>query len=286
MKDIEISTLELDTRIRKIILSTSKKSRSTLDLHRSCRGSSLASDELPTGLSFSIRRLKPLIGYLILYHYYPFEASVYCYYHLDLQDHLEGSESYWLSVLIEDKELFLKWLAKQKIVTVQQFFAGIVNEENLLYLLETIKFSFEEKLKSPKRVIRRKGYRDKGSRGPDDSRALNEELRDDFYLTLYQFEQEEKIRVRHQESLLLKEHLNEGRVLTDELMLRFRLIEVKKGVQNEQSNNDSQIEDYVKRRSCEDLVRQRRKDQKAKERARIEAIESKSLTSESRKETS
>lgn len=286
MKDIEISTLELDTRIRKIILSTSKKSRSTLDLHRSCRGMDLASDELPTGLSFSTKRLKHLIGYLILYHYYPFEASVYCYYHLDLQDHLEESESYWLSVLIEDKELFLKWLAKQKIVTVQQFFAGIVNEENLLYLLETIKFSFEEKLKSPKRVIRRKGYRDKGSRGPDDSRALNEELRDDFYLTLYQFEQEEKIRVRHQESLLLKEHLNEGRVLTDELMLRFRLIEVKKGEQNEQSNNDSQIEDYVKRRSCEDLVRQRRKDQKAKERARIEAIESKSLTSESRKETS
>ena len=282
MKDIEISTLELDTRISKIIISTSKNLRSTPDLQKSCRGSSLASDELLTGLGFTQRKLKSLIGYLVLYHYFPFEASVYCYYHLDLQDHLEESESFWLSVLIEDKELFLQWLVEQKVVTLQQFFAGIVNTTFLLTLLDSIKFSFEEKLKKPKRVIRRKGYRDKGSRGPDDSRILNEELSNDFYLTMLQFEREERIRVRHQESLLLKEHLREGRVLTDELMLKFRLLEVKKGETDEQSNTDSQIEDYCKRRSCDEIIRQRRKDQEAAERARIEAIESKGLTSESR----
>jgi hypothetical protein len=283
MKDQIISSLELDIRIRKTILQTSKEAQKNYRSQKSCLDSNLALlTNTPVGLKLPSRKFKRLIGYLILYHYYPCERSVFAYFHIDLQDHLEETEAFWLKVLQEDKVLFLKWLEEQQTITLHQFYAGICNVTNLISLLDEIKFLFEEKLKAPRRVIRRKGYRDKGSLGPEDSRALRSEEGKDFYLLLYQLELEEKEMLRSDLCQLLREHLTEGRVLTDEQMVEFHLLS-RKELQNEQSERNFTAEDYCKRRSREEVIRKEKETRRAAEITWIQDFESKEHTFESRK---
>lgn len=284
MKDQVISSIELDTRIRKVVLKTSKKFRENHLSQKGCLDSSLALESnLPVGLRFSSRKFKFLLGYLVIYHYFPAEKAILCYYHLDLLDHLESSESYWLSVLM-NKKLFLKYLEEQKTITVQQFFAGICNDKTLITLIENIKLSFEEKMKTPRRIVRRKGYRDKGSLGREDSRILKEEINEDFYLTMYQYELEEKKLIRSAESLLLKEHLSEGRVLTDELLVKFHLIPCTERSNSNESKRDFTAKDYCKQRAREEIIRQEEQDLRAAEKARAKTFESRVIIKEPRKQ--
>jgi hypothetical protein len=190
-------------------------------------------DELPVGINFLSRKYKMLLSYLLIYHYYPLEASVLCYIHLDLLEILKKTESFWLCVLL-DKQNFLKYLEVQETMTLQQFFSGICNNKNIQQALDNIVLRFEEKLRKPKRIIRRKGYRDKGSLGNFDSKLRKQELENEFYFSLVQFEKEEKEALRSDYCTLLEEYLNEGRVLTDELLIEFK---IKKGEKDERANS-------------------------------------------------
>jgi hypothetical protein len=119
-------------------------------------------------------------------------------------------------------------------MTLQQFFSGICNNKNIQQALDNIVLRFEEKLRKPKRIIRRKGYRDKGSLGNFDSKLRKQELENEFYFSLVQFEKEEKEALRSDYCTLLEEYLNEGRVLTDELLIEFK---IKKGEKDERANS-------------------------------------------------
>lgn len=224
MLNSNISSDELDLKINRIILSTQRTAREENLHQKGCPDSILASnDQLPIGVQFPSRRWKKFLSYLVIYHYYPLEPTVLCYLHLDLLELLENSESHWLSVLLENKGRFLKYLEIQMTMTEQQWFSGVCNKKNLLDTLSNIRLRFEEKLRKPRKVVRRKGYRDKGSLGDNSTRAIRQEIQSEFALTLAQFELEEKRKLKHTESRLLVSYLDEGRVLTDELLVKFKL---------------------------------------------------------------
>jgi len=265
MKDRDLTTAELDVGIRRVVLKTVSQQEKENCLQKSCLDSDLALEhKLPIGLQFNSRKFKILIAFLVLYHYYPIDRTVFCYYHLDLLDLIESTESFWLSVLLKDKELFLKYLVEQRVMTEQQFYSGIVNVKNLRKSIEFIKFRFEEKLKHPRRVVRRKGYRDKGSLGSVSSSALKAELKNDYYLTLYQFQLEEREFLRSEMSTALREYLSEGRVLTDEQKIEFKLIPQKGNLQNESEGNFN-VKDYCERRASEENLREEKKARRERE---------------------
>lgn len=245
MKDSTITSQELDLRVRKVVLRLSKRLRNSSS-HRSCLDSNLASHrDLPTGVKFKSKKFKWLIGYLILLHYYPMEESVRAYTYLDLQDFIEESASFWLTVLT-DRDRFLKYLEIQEVMTEQQFFSGICNEANLEQQIQSICFLFEDKFKRPRRIQRRKGYRDKGSLGPEDSRVLRKEEKNDFYLSWYHWHLEEKREIHSQEVRLFQSFLDEGRVLTDEQLIKFH---IKKGEYSNEQERESREEAYLKQRA-------------------------------------
>jgi hypothetical protein len=62
--------------------------------------------------------------------------------------------------------------------------------------------------------------------GPEDLRKLQEEYEIDYYLNWYQHYLEEKSEIRKLETLLFREFLDKGRVLTDEQLIKFH---IKKG---------------------------------------------------------
>jgi hypothetical protein len=224
MLNSSISLDELDLKITKTVLRTHRVASREENLHqKGCPDSILASDQLPIGVRFSSKKWKRFLAYLVIYHYFPLEPTVLCYLHLDLEELLEESESFWLSVLIENKGRFLKYLLEQQTMTEQQWFSGICNEKFLRETIENIHLCFEAKLRKPRRVVRRKGYRDKGSLGDSSTRAIRQETQNEFALTLAQFELEERRKLNVLESRLLVSYLDEGRVLTDELLVKFKL---------------------------------------------------------------
>ena len=244
MKNSEVSSLEIDVKIRKVVLRFLKHREDQVPQKASLCSDLASLSKLPVGFEVLSRRYKDLLTFLVLLHYFPMERSIYCYFYLDLQDTLSETESFWLSVLVEDKDLFLRYLEVQETITEQSFFSGIVNESNLAKVLSLVVFRFEEKLQKPRRVIRRKGYRDKGSLGSESSRVIRKEEKSDFYLTLRQFELEEHSLIRSTECQLLREYLTGLRVLTDELMIKFRL---KKGDLNE-LRRKSDCQTYIEQR--------------------------------------
>lgn len=253
MKNQFVSSSEIDTKIRKTILKTQKAIR-TKDLQKCCLDRVLSDGEKtetnsPIGLKFPIKRkFRLLIAYLIILHYYPLDRSLYCYFFIDLQELLEECWAYWLSVLL-NKDFFLKYLEVQEVLTMQGFCSSICNEAYLVETINQIRFRFEEKLVRPRRIIRRKGYRDKGTLGPHDLRVLKRELSEDFYLTLYQFELEQKRIIRQEQTTLLRDYLAEGKEISDELKVEFRLIPRKEVLTNERSERSFTAEDYCKQRA-------------------------------------
>lgn len=243
MKNSQISSIEIGIKIQKTVLKMSSRAFRQKTDKSSSHGSDLAS--IPVGVRFLSKRHKRLLGYLLLYHFYPLEETIACYIHLDLYDFIEeNSQSFWLIALMDDRDTFLRYLEVQEVMTEQQFFSGICNETFLEGCLSTIVYRFEEKLRKPKRVIRRKGYRDKGTLPSFDEKTRREELSNDFFLKLYQLELEEKSDIQQSEISLLRSHLKEGRVLTDEYLFKFKL---KKGAKYETERNTS-AKDYCKRR--------------------------------------
>jgi hypothetical protein len=230
------------------------------------------------------KKYKYLIGYLVIYHYYPLDKCVQSYLYIDLEDFYQQTESFWLSVLL-DKSLFLKYLETQETMSEQVFFSGIVNEEKLNAILDTIKLRFEERLRRPRRLVTRKGYNDKGSRGTVSEQALRRGLAEDTFLSSYQLQLEEKQLVRSSKIALLRDFLLGTSTLTDEQLIEFKF---KKGMNNyakcQGTNGSNSLKNYIMRRAGEEHRRKKRKSEETAGTAGEKTGESSSNTSQSRKE--
>lgn len=275
MRESSLTSLELDLMIRKKVNSLTFSLNGKKNLRQNtCPLQSLPTKNLPIGVSFrgqGARRFKTMIAYLIIYFYYPVEKAIWAYMHLDLIELFEETESFWLSVLIQDKSLFLEYLIRQEYMTSQEFFSGICNENKLEACLDFIHLLFEERLKRPRRIIRRKGYKDKGTLGDISHRAEKQGCREDFYLTFYQFEIEEQEKIQSQSCTLLRNYLEGDGVLTDEQKVEFKLI--KGGKLYEQRKRKSETQDYVERRENLSAQRKEREDRDRAEKLRIKALE-------------
>lgn len=257
MKDSIITSLELEVKIKKkVFRSLSKETGGEDILQKCCLCRDLAKEKLPIGLKFSSRKFRYLLAYLIIFYYFPLEESIFCYMYLDLQDFIRSSQAFWLTALTSSKEIFLKYLEVQKTMSEQLFFSGICNEQFLKQVLESISLRFEERLKNPRRVIRRKGYKDKGTLGTLSSTALKTGVNEDFYLSTLQYLKEEKEEYKSVKVQLLGEYLQGTRDLTDDLLIEFRILPG--GRENEQTDRYSEVKNYIERRSNQKVVDQER----------------------------
>lgn len=231
MRNSTISATEIEIEIRKTVhalflKNLPKKDQGTQDA--SLDNTQKVEPPLEIGKSFKSQKFIFLLRYLIIFHFYPIDEKHYCYFYIDLQDHIkENFDSFWLSVLLEDKNLFLKWLEEQKTITVQAFFGNICSVNKLEEAMETIISVFEEKFRRPRRVVRHRGYRDKGSLPKGSLGVIRSECSKDIFLTILQYQIEEKREILSLESKLLKEHLLEGRNLSDEQLVKFRFFKRK-----------------------------------------------------------
>jgi hypothetical protein len=200
-----------------------------------CPDSSLADkqelSELHIGLIFPEKKFMMILGYLILLHYYPVKDTVRCYLILDLQEHIESTESFWLTALLQDRLDFLKYLEVQETVTEQEFFAGVCNVSKLQNLISHIIFQFERNLTNQV-VIEptfRKGYRDKGTLPDIHLAARNKAIREDFYLNVLQSIIEERRLSRSALASSLRAYLRGTKSLTDQELMLFRIKPRQKG---------------------------------------------------------
>jgi hypothetical protein len=176
------------------------------------------------GVNFGRNKYRILLTYVVLFHYYKMDESVRCYFYLDLVDHLEDNpNSFWLIVLLEDKEYFLKWLEVQETMTRNDFFSSVCNEKNLIEVLSYVTLRFEERLRRPRKLVRRKGYRDKGTLPDSSATAIRQEIQRDAYLTQLQYIIEEKRDIRKQEISLFRDFLTKGKPLEPEHLALFRI---------------------------------------------------------------
>jgi hypothetical protein len=183
------------------------------------------------GLIFPEKKFMMILGYLILLHYYPVRANVRCYLLLDLQEHIESTESFWLTALLQDRSDFLKYLEVQESMTEQEFFAGICNVSKLRELISHIIFQFEKDLTN-QRVVEptfRKGYRDKGTLPDISLAARNQAIREDFYLYALQSIIEERRLSRSALASSLLAYLRGTKELTDQELMLFRIKPRQKG---------------------------------------------------------
>lgn len=248
------SPTSLDEKIRKVFQDFFRsKTRNENVSQKFCLDSDLAPEQLPIGVKFLSRKFKLMLGYLLLLHYYPLKESVRCYLIIDLEDLFEEVESFWLSVLM-DKELFLQWLLVQETITPQVFFSGICNKSQIAILLNQVVLRFEQNLNTPvRRTVWRKGYRDKGTL-PDYSHSVRQqEIRKDYYLSALQVELENRNLAKKALCSSLREFLTEGRVLTSQEEVFFR---IKKGDFYERDYFETEIEDYCKSRETSSVGRE------------------------------
>jgi len=236
MKNSSISSTEIEIEIRRRLCSLSSvvargESRPQKSSPYNTQNDN---DRLAVGVCFKSSKFYFLLRYLILFHFYPVDEKHYVYMRLDLSDHLmRNPDSFWLSVFLEDRNFLLQWLYEQDVMGYNDFFGNVCKDSELIKAMNSIILSFERQFHSPRRVIRRRGYKDKGSLSSESLRAIRKEESKDFTITLLQNRIEEERELRSLECLLLREHFTEGRVLSNEYLIRFKF---KKGErQNEKS---------------------------------------------------
>ena len=229
MRNSTLSLVELEKSIYSIVLDTHRSFENEKSTFVSQKASPyntpISEKDLPVGEKFLSQRYKDLIGYLILIHFMPVDEKHYAYMLLDFIEHLRKNEqSFWL-IALTDQSRFLKWLDKQETLSARAFFSDICTKEKLISLMNSIVTTFEETFRRPRRPIRRRGYKDKGSRAPEDVRYRNEELRNSTELRDLQFSLEEKEESHLRDISLLRQYLDdEIESLTEAQLCKFRFI--------------------------------------------------------------
>lgn len=187
-----------------------------------------AEGELPEKVVFLCRKYIALHGYLILLHYTEDELLRW-YLRLDLEDFLRTNfQFYWMSVLTEDRQLYLKYLQDQQWISARGFFGNICCKNNLVTCWRSIVIRFEKRIK-PKRLQRHRGYRDKGTLPSLDERVRREEAKNDAWLREEQLEQEERLLQQEEDIRLFRNYLRGNGSLLESHKFKFRL--TKKGEQ-------------------------------------------------------
>lgn len=223
---------ELDNEILRIVLSSQRealKRKYSVQKSSPCNTHPFGGETL-VSVRFSEQKYKYLLSYLVILHYWPLDEAVWFYLRMDLQEHIERNpNSFWLSALLESRDYFLEYLVKQQTMSRQKFFSSVCNKSNLILAFEGIALSFEEKLRRPKRIIRRRGYKDKGSLLNDSIRVIRKEEKKDWSRDLLQEiinldKQAKQIDILH-----LQEYLRGERILSDSQLIRFKIIKEVKG---------------------------------------------------------
>jgi hypothetical protein len=220
---ISLSQVELDSQLYSVFAKfSSSERRSDFAQNASpCKPFS-SNGKLPESTSFLSSKWIHILGYLIIYHYCSDEI-LRCYLFLDLADYLsKNPEFFWTTTLLSDKSLFLKWLLKQETISRKGFFGNIACVKNLDTCWSKIRFNFERRI-HPKRVLRRRGYKDKGTLLNPDQRIRRQILAESDLLCELQLTIEREREQRREDCLALEEFLLDQRQLSAEQILKFRL---------------------------------------------------------------
>lgn len=178
---------------------------------------------LPERIKFSGRKYQELLGYLIILHYVDDELLQW-YIRIDLELFLiKNFQFYWMSVLTEERVFFLKWLLNQRTITSRTFFGNICCKKNLIRCWNLIKIRFSTRIR-PKRTLRHRGYRDKGTLPALDVQILRKELDKDVYLREEQQKIEETRLLQENNIRLFRSYLEQDGSLEERLLQEFRII--------------------------------------------------------------
>lgn len=224
MRNFNSDHVSLDSRMRCIFSDFSDSLRSEKEIRpqNPSLGKPNRADRLPESVSFKENKFKALLGYLALFHYVDDPLLKY-YFQIDLELKLErNSQFYWLVVLLEDKNNFLSWLLKSSWISAESFFGNILTVKSLQKLWKSIRLNFEKQI-TPRRKVRHRGYRDHGTLPDFSSQVRRHEALVDFTTFLEQERQERELRTRLVNIHLLRNHLEEGRILTSDQLEFFRL---------------------------------------------------------------
>jgi len=207
------------------------------------------------GLRVKSGKYHDFIRLLLLYHFGDYSKGLKTYLALDVSAKLEKNfEFHWINILYENKFYFLKWLITTQTITSQQFFGSILNIERFAELLKKIKIVFRSTLDRPvKKDQFIRGYRDKGSLR--DSTSTGRIEADSFP----DYDQILRFHIRQEQIQLEKDSFREflvlgDRVLSKELLVKFRLIKGEKLCPSKQSpeqKNPSEIEQSNSRKKLE-----------------------------------
>lgn len=133
-------------------------------------------------ISFGTLKEEDLI-FWCCYCWYGTSSVLKSYIRLELQEVIEKRpESFWILNLLYSKSNLLNWLLISDLYHSREFFGNVLNPKESIQRCKSLKFIFESK-KDPKRTIRHRGYRDKGTLPSLESRIRKEELRKDVWNT-------------------------------------------------------------------------------------------------------
>lgn len=108
----------------------------------------------------------------------------------------QRTESLWILSLLYSKSNLLLWLLESDHFHSREFFGNVLNPKESIRRIKSLKFVFLSK-KRPKRTIRHRGYRDKGTLPSLENNIRKSEQRKDVWLQ----EEQDRIEAHRQELL-------------------------------------------------------------------------------------
>lgn len=141
------------------------------------------------------KNFESLVYYTLFRFYHPVKEYGYLML-LELESQLEKNpEFFWLKSILSYKSLFLEWLLSTELISYRSFLGLIKNEKKIYDYNTSIVLCFQTE-RDPKRVQRRRGYRDKGTLPDYDAKAINLEFKKDWSTRLEQEEIESQREIR------------------------------------------------------------------------------------------
>jgi len=236
LKDSNLSMLELDLKLGKTIdrFQSSYRPEETRP-QKASPCITRPGDKLPVGERFLSEKQKTLLVYIIIFHYWRLDEKHFYYFYLDLREHIvKNPNSFWLIVLLENKDYLLRWLEVQQTIGEGELFGNLLGKEYLSRTVESILVVFEETFRRPRRVVRRKGYKDKGSLPRDSQGVIRQEEKVDRILSELQEQIEREREWKSMEISLFEGFLAGERKLSEEYLILFRIIKQERKVENDE----------------------------------------------------
>jgi hypothetical protein len=222
---------KIQERFAEILISSSETRENLAQKARSLYVPSNGKDL--RSLTFARKNFNAALGYLVILHSIE-RTSSWFYIRIYLEDFLRKSDHYWLIALLNE-ELLEEYLKVSSVVS-RRIFSLILKREYIEQLLRDIQINFEREIR-PKRPIRHRGYRDKGSL-PDSSQVARRKQVEAMSFTILERKREINQQKHQLEISILESFLRRRGFLTAGQLLKFK-IRTKKGLKNEQLNRNS-----------------------------------------------